>query len=61
MYFTRATLDELFCRDMESFSKVFDVTKAIGRPSSCPPLVEANCATLYDRYPNKCHQKQIAT
>ena len=46
---TRATLDELFCRDMEAFSEVFDVTEAIGRPSSCPPLVEANCATLYDR------------
>ena len=48
VYFTRATLDELFCRDVEAFSEVFDVTEAIGRPPSCPPLVEANCATLYD-------------
>ena len=49
VYFTRATLDELFCRDVEAFSEVFDVSEAIGRPPSCPPLVEANCATLYDR------------
>jgi len=41
-------LDELFCRDVEAFNEVFDVTGGLGRPPSCPRLTEENCATLYD-------------
>jgi len=42
-------LEELFCRDVEAFSEVFEVSEGLGRPPSCPRIAEENCATLYDR------------
>merc|ERR1712130_561447 len=41
-------LDELFCRDTEPFSELFEVDDQINRPASCPPLVDQYCAVLYD-------------
>jgi len=43
-----AELDELFCRDTEPFSELFEVDDQINRPASCPPLVDQYCAVLYD-------------
>jgi len=43
-----AELDELFCRDTEPFSELFEVDDQKNRPASCPPLGNQYCAVLYD-------------
>jgi len=47
---TEEVLEEAFCRDVESYSEVFqvDVDDLHHRPSHCPVIADSQCAVLYD-------------
>merc|ERR1712080_416355 len=47
---TEEVLEEAFCRDVESYSSVFQVEldDLHHRPSHCPAVEESHCAVLYD-------------
>jgi len=47
---TEDVLEEAFCRDVESYSEVFqvDVDDLHHRPSHCPVIADSHCAVLYD-------------
>merc|ERR1712059_243076 len=45
---TEPILKQAFCRDVESFSDVFEVDDLHHRPTGCPTIEDSHCATLYD-------------